>query len=151
MAIVLLDDASAQVEVSVFNELWEASRAKIKEDELLVVDGKVSRDDFSGGLRVVADSLLTLAEARGRYARLLRLSLNGQTDRDTAGRLRTLLAPYRAQEAACPVRLRYRNREAEAELALPADWRVRLDDRLLAELCDWLKPDNVRVVYGNAE
>ena len=147
MAIVTLDDASAQVEVTVYNELWDAARGKIREDELLVVEGKVSRDDFSGGLRVIADGLLTLAEARGRYARLLRLSLNGQTNRATAGRLRTLLSPYRSTDGACPVRLRYRNADAETELALPDAWRVRLDDRLLEELDDWLTPENVQVVY----
>jgi DNA polymerase-3 subunit alpha len=147
MAIVTLDDASAQVEVTVYNELWDAARGKIREDELLVVEGKVSRDDFSGGLRVIADGLLTLAEARGRYARLLRLSLNGQTNRATAGRLRTLLSPYRSTDGACPVRLRYRNADAETELALPDAWRVRLDDRLLEELGDWLTPENVQVVY----
>ncbi|MFN3883171.1 MAG: DNA polymerase III subunit alpha [Rhodocyclaceae bacterium] len=147
MAFVLLDDASAQLEVSVFNELWECVRAKIEEDELLIVAGKVSRDDFSGGLRVVADEVLTLAEARGRFAHLLRLSFDGQSLAGGAERLRSLLAPYRAQETACPVRIRYRNREAEAELVLPTTWRVRLDDRLLAELGDWLMPENVHVVY----
>jgi len=147
MAIVTLDDASAQVEVSVFNELWDAARGKIKEDELLVVEGKVSRDDFSGGLRVVADNLLTLAEARARYVRMLRLSLNGQTNRGTAGRLLALLTPYRATDGACPVRIRYRNADAETELALPTAWRVRLDDRLLEELDDWLTPENVKLVY----
>jgi DNA polymerase-3 subunit alpha len=148
MAIVMLDDASAQVEVSVFNELWEAERVKIKEDELLVVEGKVQRDDFSGGLRVTADRLMTLAEARGRYARLLRLALNGGSDGATAGRLRSVLSPYRAGSGACPVRISYRNAEAETELSLPETWRVRLDDSLLAELHDWLTPDNVRVVYN---
>jgi len=148
MAIVLLDDASAQVEVSVFNELWDAERAKLKEDELLVVEGKVSRDDYSGGLRVTAEKLLTLAEARGRHARVLKLSLNGGSDAQTANRLRSLLAPFRAPEAACPVRIRYRNATAETELALPDAWRVRLDDALLAELCGWLRPENVRVIYG---
>ncbi|MFN4147967.1 MAG: DNA polymerase III subunit alpha [Rhodocyclaceae bacterium] len=147
MAYVLLDDASAQLEVSVFNELWESVRSKIEEDALLIIEGRVSRDDFSGGLRVVADEVLTLAEARGRFARLLRLSFDGQSQRGGAERLRSLLAPYRAQETACPVRIHYRNRQAEAELVLPADWRVRLDDRLLAELSDWLTPENVRVVY----
>ena len=77
MAIITLDDASAQVEISVFNELWDAERSKIKEDELLLVEGKVQRDDYSGGLRVSADKLMTLAEARGRHARVLKLSLNG--------------------------------------------------------------------------
>ncbi|MEW6165226.1 MAG: DNA polymerase III subunit alpha [Pseudomonadota bacterium] len=148
MAIVMLDDASAQVEISVFNELWDAQRAKIKEDELLLVEGKVQRDDYSGGLRVTADKLMTLAEARGRHARVLKLALNGGSNGATAARLRQLLSPYRAVDGACPVRLCYRNTEAETELTLPDAWRVRLEDSLLAELHDWLAPENVRVVYG---
>jgi transcriptional repressor NrdR len=42
--------------------LFEAERQKIREDELLLVEGKVMRDDFSGGLRIVAEKLLTLGE-----------------------------------------------------------------------------------------
>jgi DNA polymerase III subunit alpha len=151
MAVVTLDDASAQVEVTIFSELWDAVRSKVREDELLVVEGKVSRDDFSGGLRINADSLMTLAEARGRFARMLLLSLNGSTNGATAGRLRTLLSPYRCTEhagnGACPVRLYYRNADAETELSLPDTWRVRLDDRLLEELDDWLTAENVRLIY----
>ncbi len=148
MAIVMLDDASAQVEVSIFNELWDAQRGKIKEDELLVVEGKVQRDDYSGGLRVSADKLMTLAEARGRYARVLKLALNGNTSAASANHLRSLLSPYRSTENACPVRICYRNAEAETELTLPDTWRVRLEDALIAELHDWLTPANVRVIYG---
>jgi DNA polymerase-3 subunit alpha len=148
MAIITLDDASAQVEISVFNELWDAERSKIKEDELLLVEGKVQRDDYSGGLRVSADKLMTLAEARGRHARVLKLALNGGANSQTAGRLQTLLSPYRSTENACPVRILYRNTAAETELTLPEGWRVRLDDSLLAQLSDWLSRENVRVIYG---
>ncbi len=151
MAIVTLDDASAQVEVSVFNELFEAERPKIKEDELLLVEGKVQHDDFSGGLRVVADRLMTLGEARGRYAKALQLCLDGGTRQADGGnaaaeRLRTVLAPYRS--GPCPVRLNYRNGEAAAALDLPESWRVRLDDALLAALRDWLRAENVTVAYS---
>jgi DNA polymerase-3 subunit alpha len=148
MAIITLDDASAQVDVSVFNELWDAERGKIKEDELLLVEGKVQRDDYSGGLRVSADRLMTLAEARGRHARVLKLAMNGGSDGAAASRLRSLLSPYRSAEAACPVRIRYRNAEAETELLLPEAWRVRLEDALLSELHDWLQPENVSIIYG---
>ena len=150
MAIVTLDDGAAQVEITVFNELWDAERAKIKEDELLLVEGKVSRDDYSGGMRVTADRLYTLGEARSRYAKALRLALNGSSPAaktaDSAARLQALLAPYRS--GACPVRLAYGNDAAEAELTLPDAWRVRLDDALLAALNDWLSSDNVKVVYS---
>jgi DNA polymerase-3 subunit alpha len=148
MVVVSLDDGTAQLELTVFNELYEAERAKIREDEVLVVEGKVSRDDFSGGLRVNADRLLTLAEARGRHARALRLGLNGKVSRgDTAAaeKLRVLLAPYR--NGPCPVRVRYRNAQAECELPLGESWRVRLEDELLAGLQQWLQAENVEVVY----
>ncbi len=148
MIVVTLDDGSAQVEMTVFNEVFEAQRAKIREDDALIVEGKVSRDDFSGGLRVIADKLMTLAEARGRYAKVLRVALNGKVSRgDTAAaeRLRTLLAPYR--NGPCPVRVCYRNAQAECELPLGEAWRVRLDDELLAGLQQWLQAENVEVVY----
>ncbi|MBA3031756.1 MAG: DNA polymerase III subunit alpha [Gammaproteobacteria bacterium] len=152
MAIVTLDDASAQVEIAVYNELWDAERNKIREDELLLVEGKVQRDDYSGGLRVTADKLMTLAEARGRHARVLKLALNGTSSDATAGHLRTLLGPYRgaarASDNVCPVRICYRNAAAETELTLPDSWRVRLDDTLLTQLSDWLSRENVRVIYG---
>jgi DNA polymerase-3 subunit alpha len=142
MGVVQLDDGTTQLEVTVFNELWEAERSKIREDELLLVEGKVQKDDFSGGLRITADKLHTLAEARGRYARGLRLTMNGGSD---AKRLQALLAPFR--NGPCPVRLSYSNGAAMAELPLPDGWRVRLDDALLAGLADWLKAENVKVIY----
>ena len=143
MAIVALDDGTTQIEVTVFNELWEAERGKIKEDELLIVEGRVQRDDFSGGLRVSADKVYTLAEVRGRFARRLQLTLNGGSD---AKRLRNLLAPFR--NGPCPIRLNYRNAEACVELPMSDDWRIRLDDALLGELAAWLTIDNVKVIYA---
>ncbi len=143
MAIVMIDDASAQIEVTVFNELFEAERAKIQEDELLLVEGKVQEDQFSGGLRVVAERLLTLGEARSRFARQLRLSMNGGSN---AEKLRALLAPYRS--GGCPVCVSYRNAVAEVEIGLADTWRVRLDDALLEALSEWLSKENVRVVYA---
>jgi hypothetical protein len=71
------------------------------------------------------------------------LTMNGGSD---AKRLQALLAPFR--NGPCPVRLSYRNGDATAELPLPESWRVRLDDALLAGLADWLKPENVKVMYS---
>ena len=133
--------------MTVFNEVFEAERAKIREDDALIVEGKVSRDDFNGGLRVVADKLMTLAEARGRYAKVLRVALNGKVSRDNTAteKLRALLAPYR--NGPCPVRVRYCNAQAECEMPLGEAWRVRLDDELLTGLQQWLQAENVEVVY----
>ncbi|MBK7900479.1 MAG: DNA polymerase III subunit alpha [Azonexus sp.] len=142
MLFVQLDDGTTMVEVSVFNELFEAERSKIVTDEVLVVEGKVSYDDFSGANRVVADKLMTLGEARARFAKHLLIRMNGGAD---ARRLKALLAPFGPGPA--PVRVRYRNASAECELLLGDSARVRLDDALIASLHEWLAPENVEVVY----
>ncbi len=149
MAVVTLDDGTARIEVSVYNELWEESRDRIKEDRPLVAQGKVSKDEFTGGFRVVADKLYDLAGARTRFARAIRLSMNGEASMAggaAAKKLKELLAPYR--NGSCAVRVSYRHGEAVAELRLGEEWRVSPDDALIASLRDWLQPENVEVVYA---
>jgi DNA polymerase-3 subunit alpha len=148
MMVVMLDDASAQVEISVFNELFERHREKLKEDSLLVVAGKVQNDEFSGGLRVTADELMDLEGLRGRYAARLKLSMNGQAD---ARRLQQVLGPYRATgSGSCQVVVEYENGKAVCNVALGEAWRVRPDSQLISDLGAWLAPENVEVVYSSA-
>lgn len=74
MLIVLLDDSTAQLEVTIYNELYETQRHLFKEDELIVVRGQVRQDNFSGGLRVIAEHVMDMATARAQFARGLKLS-----------------------------------------------------------------------------
>jgi DNA polymerase-3 subunit alpha len=143
MLFVQLDDGTGMIEVTVFNELFEAERAKIVTDEVLIIEGKVRYDDFSGGNSVTADKLMTLGEARARFARHLLLKMNGNSD---ARKLKSLLTPFAPGPAA--VRVRYRNADAECELLLGKDLCVRLDDALLEALTGWLLPENVEIVYN---
>ncbi len=146
MMVVMLDDSTAQMEITVFNELFEKHRDKLKEDSLLIVQGKIQRDDFSGGLRVTAEELLDLEALRARYAARLRIAMNGQAD---AKRLQQVLAPYRASgSGACQVVVRYANASAACEVSLGESWRVKPDGRLIAELGAWLAPENVQVLYA---
>ena len=146
MMVVVLDDGTAQVEVTVFNELFEKHRDKLKEDALLIVAGKVQRDDFSGGLRVLAEDLLDLETLRGRYGARLKISMNGGAD---AKRLQQVLAPYRATgTGACLVIVSYGNGKGACEVVLGESWRVRPDNKLISDLGAWLTPENVELVIG---
>ena len=144
MAIVLLDDGSSTLDVVVFAEILEAHRDWLKEDELLIVEGKVNRDDYSGGLRVTADKVFDLNTARTLYARELHLTCNGRSD---SNRLKELLGPYRNGEGGCPVRIAYHNGQAACEISLGNGWRVQLHDRLIESLGQWLEPASVQVLY----
>jgi len=146
MAFVTLDDGDASVEIVVWNETFDAARPLLREDELVVVEARVSPrmtdDGQQTGLRVVADTVLDLAAIRRRYAKQLRLSCNGGA---SAQRLHEVLAPFR--NGPCPIVVEYRNNGRIGEVELPDAWRVTPDNALIAQLADWLAPENVRVVY----
>ena len=144
MGVIALDDGTTQLEVTAFSEVWDSQRDKIKVDSLLLVEGKVQNDDYSGGLRVTAEKLLTLAEVRSRFARSLRLTVQAKVDLQ---HVHALLAPFR-REASCPICLSYSNDEATADLRLPESWQVRLEDALLDGLSEYLNAENVKVVYA---
>ena len=77
VAIFKLDDRSEVIEAVANDELIEANKALLVEDELLVVQGKVQPDRFSGGLRLNVTQLWDLAGARARFGRFLSMALAG--------------------------------------------------------------------------
>jgi DNA polymerase-3 subunit alpha len=150
MAIVTLDDAVSRVDVVVGSELLQQSAALIKEDTLLVIEGRVSHDEFSGGNRVSARKLYDLAGARSAHASMLKISCNGQSD---AVKLTNILSTYRRSASQpdkklCPVKIEYHNTQGQASLMLGDAWRVELQDELLQHLRAWLSKDNVKILYN---
>ncbi len=145
MLYALLDDGSAQIEIAIFNELFEQYRNSLKEDRPLVIQGRVSHDEYSGGLRVSADDLYDLQRIRETRARSLRLVVPATVD---PASLQQLLEPWRSAEAGVPVELRLQDPAFSCLLRLGDAWRVRMDDALLTSARQWLSYDNVEVNYG---
>ena len=81
VGIFKLDDGTEQVEAVVNEELLDASRELLKEDELLIAQGKLQPDRFSGGLRLNANALWDLPAARARFGRYLSVQINGEIGR----------------------------------------------------------------------
>jgi DNA polymerase-3 subunit alpha len=148
MVFAVIDDGTAQLEISVFNELYEKHRNRLREDQLIIVHGKVSNDEYSGGMRIVAESLFDLQLAREARARSLRIRLNGNADAD---HLRKLLNPYRAEPEngvpGTPVEVVYKRGNFLCTVRLGEDWRVRMADALLDRLNEWARPDGVEISY----
>ena len=87
IAFVTIDDGSQPRELTVYSELFDKERGKIVVDEVLVVEAKVSNDEFSGGFRIVVERLLTLGEARARFGKGCRSGSTAKLPR-AAGRSR---------------------------------------------------------------
>jgi DNA polymerase III subunit alpha len=127
MAFVTVEDFSGKLEVSLFRETWVEYGPLLTRDAILVFDGGLSFDEFSGGYQLRVNSVATIEAACERQARLLRVRLNG-VHGDFAARLQHALGSHRG--GMTPVRIAYHNAEGEAEIELGAAWRVRASPAL---------------------
>lgn len=129
-AFVRIEDGTGSIEVSFFGELFQQVAPLLVRDEMLIVEGGLRIDDFSGGgFQLRARAAYTLGDACRRFARLLRLKLNG-VGPDFPDQLQRTLAGYRGGRASV-VLYGYHNQQAQADLELGEAWRVEAIPDLL--------------------
>ena len=73
-----LDDKSDAIEAVANQDTLDAHKDVLKDDELVIIQGKVQNDRFSGGLRLNVQQVFSLAQARCRFARFVRVQAPGQ-------------------------------------------------------------------------
>ena len=163
MGVIVLDDGNAHIEVVVYSELFESARNWVKEDQLLLVEAKVSNsvgdDESAGELRISAERLYDFDSARSRYAKNIKLYCNGSS---SGAKLKEILTPYlsnshgrragasgnkNSAEQYCPVWVVYRNQRAVCELELGEAWRVSLEESLIQSLEAHFNAGNVEIMY----
>jgi DNA polymerase-3 subunit alpha len=145
--ILILDDRSGRIEVSLFEEIYQQHRDIIVKDAILVVDGGLRYDDFIEAWRVQAKSLIDIDRARERYARRLWLRWPAEFDGPQGmNRLEELLKPY--LRGACGVSVVVSRPEYSGRLNLPDAWAIRPARELLDRLSTLVGRDGWYLVYG---
>ena len=151
MASVVLDDRTGRIEATCFAELYEQVRELLVVDQILVVSGTLSFDEYRDSWSLRATEVKTLEQARAAAADHLELILDlGHPAQHDEGAqrveaLRAVLAAFRG--GPLPVHLDYRRPGARGRLILGPEWRVQPTEELLKRLRHLLGPDAVRVAY----
>ena len=91
LALFKLDDKSGVIEGSVDEATLNANKNLLKDDELIIIQGTVQNDRFSGGLRLKVAQVWDLPTARCRFGKFLRVLVNGKAP-DIAQLVRTFPA-----------------------------------------------------------
>jgi DNA polymerase-3 subunit alpha len=135
-AIFKLDDKSESIETVVDEKLYDPMRERVRDDELVVIQGRVQPDRFNGGMRLNATAVWDLAGARARFGRYLRVAVRTHTP-PVAELLRDFPPRRTAADAGgapqgLPVRLVLERDAAEAELDLGDEGRFYPSDQALA-------------------
>jgi DNA polymerase-3 subunit alpha len=145
MAIMTLDDNTARVEVTVYNDVLDSVIEKVVEDRVVIVEGECKVHDFSGDHALNAQKITTVDEMRQGRARRLVLSVDASGFNGLVPFLQATLADY--APGPCAVAVEYRIEGAAARVRLADDWRVKATDKLLDNLQARLGDDAVRVEY----
>ena len=151
IVIFKLDDKSTAVEATVDEALYNANRHLFKDDELVVVQGLLQPDRFSGGSRFKVGQVWDLESARCRFGKYLHLAVNGR-DPDIARLVREF--PARRQQTddgervqGLPLRLSLYRDGASAELQLGDAARIYPSDAALASATAQADKGRAQIVY----
>jgi len=146
IAFVTLDDRSGRIELAVFSEAYQRYQDMLSKDKLIVVEGEVSVDDYSGGYKMSARSIYDIEQARAHFAKRLKVHVN--QERASNGfipALQHILQPF--CQGACPVVIDYQSDDARVDLPLGQDWQVHPSDELLHRLRELTGEQDVEIIY----
>ena len=143
-AFLTLDDKSGRIEISVWAEKFNAYRDILVKDALLVIKGVISEDDFTGGLKMVAESIQSIYQARCSKLLCLEL-LVSQGSTDWVDKFRSTINGYR--NGNCSVFVNYEQEHARCALKLGSDWKVQPQDGLLTALREQFGEKSVILRY----
>ena len=176
IAFLTLDDRSGRFEVSLFAKEYEKYRELMQRDLILVVECTVSVDDYTGGMRGRAKQVMTLAQARKKFAHRLALNLSSEDLRSGfCQHLANILEPYRKEtintyvpmpespdpvetqrdenlpqkppQEGCQVVINYQRPGSRGCIMLGKDWVVFPTDDLLQRLKIEYGKDQVELDY----
>ncbi|MGB1403002.1 MAG: DNA polymerase III subunit alpha, partial [Porticoccaceae bacterium] len=129
-AFLTLDDKSGRIELSVWAEKFNAYRDILTKDALLVVQGAISEDNFTGGLKMVAESIQSIYEARCSKVNRLQLTISqSQVAEDWVEQLHGIVSEFK--DGNCPIALEYTVPRAVGQLNLGKQWLVQPKDELI--------------------
>ena len=146
MAFVTLDDQTARVELAVFADLYTKCRDVVRKDNLIVVHGQVSVDDYTGGYKISADSIYSMEQARTLFADKVIITIDkSSADLSVIDRLAEVLD--NEPRGQCQILFHYRAEHTEGQLSVSDERCVDVSASLLDTLKRIVGDDSVYVVY----
>lgn len=144
MAFMSLDDNTGRIEVRVYSEVYNTIQEILAKDVLLIIEGEVRADEYSGGYGMIATKVFTFDMVREASAKRVELLISTTASRTFAKKLTSMLAQ---SKGTCPVFIQYHCAEAVVKLALGKNWRVLPRVTLLQDLDKLLGEHKVKISY----
>ena len=142
----VLDDRSARTDIAIYSDLFEKIGEELVLDRIFVVEGSCVLDDFTGEHALLAESVLSLDQAREQLAK--RLVIEISAERAANGFIDDLREHLSGQSGGpCPVAIDYSHDDAKACIRLGKQWDVHPTDGLIERMREKFGSAAVRLEY----
>ena len=175
IAFLMLDDRSARFELSLSAWDFEKYRDQLQLDSIIIAECTVSVDDYNEGMRGRAKQLMSLPEARKRFAKRLAVRLRSdELVPAFCDHLASILLPHcqavqaesnlsnapagskgsdstsgdRLVDSGCRVIIDYRRADSKGSIMLGSEWFVSPTDELLRNLRREFGKDRIELAYS---
>ncbi|WP_439287674.1 DNA polymerase III subunit alpha [Lonepinella sp. BR2904] len=147
LGIATLDDRSGKLDITLFSDTLEKYGEHLQPDNIVIVSGQVSEDEYTQGLRMSVRELMSLDEARSRYVKSLAIILKPeQITPQFVKQFKTVIEPYSG--GTIPIHIYYDSPQGRALLKLGVQWRIQPNDDLLTALVEMLGQSSVELEFG---
>lgn len=128
---IAIEDHTGRLDAFLSNEAFATYEDLMEKDAIIVIEGNVVADDFTGSYRINANHIMSLADAKARFAKGISIAVSGP-DEGLCSALAATFSPY--QSGNSPVFLHYKNKRARVSLELGREWTVKPCEELIAAL-----------------
>ena len=146
-AFATLDDGSGKIEVSIWADVFEKYRNLLKKGQVLIVEGIIEKDDYSDSMRhkMIAEKILTFDQARYEYIKNIKIDI--EDDIEQTNEIVRSLKEIAISNEGNTVLISYKGNSAKADIILPDNFSVKLDDTVIKTLNKRFGAENVEFVY----
>lgn len=146
IGIATIEDRSGKLDITLFSEALENFGNLMQQDQIIVASGSIQFDDFSGGLKMSAREVLSLDEARSRFAKSLALAISQeQLSATFIKKMTAIITPYK--EGTLPLHFYYQSPEGRVLLKGGVEWRVTPNEQMFSELKALLGENSVELEF----
>jgi len=146
MAVCSLQDSTGQMDVTIFSKLYEEIKDLLKAGQLVICKGPISVDDFSGGVKMIADDLMPIENWRVTAAQALSIYLTPKNfNEDVVAQISDTFK--KARGGHCKVKIHYQSEAGLCQLSTAKEWVIAPTDVTIQEL-EVLIPESFELEYN---
>jgi DNA polymerase-3 subunit alpha len=146
MAFMALEDSTGEIEMAIFSDLYEHNRESLQAGAIIVMEGEIRLDNYSGEYRFSAAQIWNMGQWRARQAEAMVIKLDGaDMNPSVINQLKNNLQG--TLKGSCPLWIDYQRGAVATRFELGGEWRVFPSDELFDQLQASFGSDKVQVLY----